>query len=650
MASPSPRNRLYNVFADPDRDLEEKVGRALRIGTEYLDLPFGFLTRIDEGVQEIVQATGDHDLLQPGETCPLDDAYCRLTVELDSPLAVDNASASAIDQRAVDTFGLGTYIGTKVVVDGETEGTICFADTDVRDEPFTEAEEMFLELLGRLVSGERERRAYERQLAERNARLEREKRRFEAIAETSFDILFRVGLDAEFTYVSSAVERVLGHPPAALTGEPFVDFMTDAAAERAGSAYAEVLENRTVENLELDFLDRTGSVVVLEVNATPVTRDGDVVGVQGVGRDVTARKERQRELRIKNRAMDEAQVGICICDVREPNEPLVYVNDGFERVTGYDTEELLGRNCRMLQGERTDPATTRRFRAAIDAEEPVVAELVNYRRDGTPFWNRVHLAPVDDETGAVTHYVGFQQDVTERKRTEQLIRVLNRVLRHNLRNDVNAFLGWTDQLNAGDGRDVDAERRIERVAEDLLTTSERARELERYARRERTPERLDPEALLAGVVDATRERWPAATIRLSVRTDPETGICAGAELERAVEELVENAVKHDPSAEPSVAVEAEADGEWVRLVVADDGPGIDGMESDVVAAGTETPLEHGSGLGLWLVNWVVTRYGGSFAIEAESDGSGTTATVRLPRIERGTPVEAAARRPTILSE
>ncbi|SFR47606.1 PAS domain S-box-containing protein [Halogeometricum rufum] len=650
MASPSPRNRLYNVFADPDRDLEEKVGRALRIGTEYLDLPFGFLTRIDEGVQEIVQATGDHDLLQPGETCPLDDAYCRLTVELDSPLAVDNASASAIDQRAVDTFGLGTYIGTKVVVDGETEGTICFADTDVRDEPFTEAEEMFLELLGRLVSGERERRAYERQLAERNARLEREKRRFEAIAETSFDILFRVGLDAEFTYVSSAVERVLGHPPAALTGEPFVDFMTDAAAERAGSAYAEVLENRTVENLELDFLDRTGSVVVLEVNATPVTRDGDVVGVQGVGRDVTARKERQRELRIKNRAMDEAQVGICICDVREPNEPLVYVNDGFERVTGYDTEELLGRNCRMLQGERTDPATTRRFRAAIDAEEPVVAELVNYRRDGTPFWNRVHLAPVDDETGAVTHYVGFQQDVTERKRTEQLIRVLNRVLRHNLRNDVNAFLGWTDQLNAGDGGDVDAERRIERVAEDLLTTSERARELERYARRERTPERLDPGALLAGVVDATRERWPAATIRLSVRTDPETGICAGAELERAVEELVENAVKHDPSAEPSVAVEAEADGEWVRLVVADDGPGIDGMESDVVAAGTETPLEHGSGLGLWLVNWVVTRYGGSFAIEAESDGSGTTATVRLPRIERGTPVEAAARRPAILSE
>ena len=650
MASSSPRNRLYNVFADPDRDVAEKVGRALRIGTEYLDLPFGFLTRIDEGVQEIVQATGDHDLLQPGETCPLDDAYCRLTVELDSPLAVDNASASAIDQRAVDTFGLGTYIGTKVVVDGETEGTICFADTDVRDEPFTEAEEMFLELLGRLVSGERERRAYERQLAERNARLEREKRRFEAIAETSFDILFRVGLDAEFTYVSSAVERVLGHSPAALTGEPFVDFMTDAAAERAGSAYAEVLENRTVENLELDFLDRTGSVVVLEVNATPVTRDGDVVGVQGVGRDVTARKERQRELRIKNRAMDEAQVGICICDVREPNEPLVYVNDGFERVTGYDTEELLGRNCRMLQGERTDPATTRRFRAAIDAEEPVVAELVNYRRDGTPFWNRVHLAPVDDETGAVTHYVGFQQDVTERKRTEQLIRVLNRVLRHNLRNDVNAFLGWTDQLNAGDGGDVDAERRIERVAEDLLTTSERARELERYARRERTPERLDPEALLAGVVDATRERWPAATIRLSVRTDPETGICAGAELERAVEELVENAVKHDPSAEPSVAVEAEADGEWVRLVVADDGPGIDGMESDVVAAGTETPLEHGSGLGLWLVNWVVTRYGGSFAIEAESDGSGTTATVRLPRIERGTPVEAAARRPTILSE
>lgn len=356
MAPLAPRHRLYAAFADPELDFEEKVDSALDVGTRYLDLPIGFLTRVEDGVQEIVAATGGHGSIQPGETCPLDDAYCRLTVERDGPLAVSDAAASsAVDRRAFDAFGLGTYIGVRVVADGDVFGTVCFADTAERGDPFSEAEEMFLELLGRLVGTELQRRAYERRLRRRSDRLEAEKRRFEAIAETSFDIIFRVGLDAQFTYVSSAVERVLGYEPTDLTGEPFAAFLSEASVERAATAYARVLDGETVADLELEFLDRSGSPVALEVNATPVTRDGGVVGGQGVGRDVTARKERQRELRLKDRAMDEARVGITISDVRPPDEPLVYVNEGFERTTGYSDDELLGRNCRLLQGPGTDP-------------------------------------------------------------------------------------------------------------------------------------------------------------------------------------------------------------------------------------------------------------------------------------------------------
>jgi PAS domain S-box-containing protein len=645
MSLGSHRERLYDVFADPERGTEAKIGAALDIGTSRLDLPVGFLTRIEGGTQRIVQVTGDHDLIQPGESCPLDEAYCRRTVETDSPIAVHDVEVSGIDERAVERFGLGTYIGVTVAVDGEVYGTVCFADSATRDAAFSESDEVFIELLAKLVGGELERRSHRRELRDRNERLEREKRRFESIAEASFDIIFRVDTDGRFTYVSSAVERILGHPPERLVGEQFADFMTETSVDDAVAAFGELRTGRPVERLELELLSRNGEAAVLDVNAVPVTENGSVVAIQGVGRDVTERKERERELRLKTRAMDGADIGITIADLSEPDAPLVYVNDGFERVTGYEPEEALGRNCRFLQGEATDPESVAAFRDAIEAQEPASVELVNYRRGGTPFWNRVTLAPVADDSGTVTHYLGFQEDVTERKRTERVARVLNRVLRHNLRNDANAVLGWNDVRRDGQATE-EATDRIREVAEGLVELGEQAREIDRVARLDRMPERVDPSTLASDVVDAARDTWPAATVEWRVDTDRD--ICAGQEVERAVAELVENALKHNPAADGRVEIRVVDEGEWVVLTVSDDGPGIDGMETEVIEGGVETELEHGSGLGLWLVNWIVTRYGGGFRIAARETG-GTTARVRLPAIEEETSVEEAARRPTIFA-
>ena len=125
---------------------------------------------------------------------------------------------------------------------------------------------------------------------------------------------------------------------------------------------------------------------------------------------------------LKQRAIDEAPVGITISDPTLPDNPLVYVNESYTEMTGYDRSEALGRNCRFLQGTGTDPDTVAAMREAIDAEEPVSVELVNYRRDGSSFWNRVEIAPVRDESGEVTHFVGFQTDITARKRAEAAAR------------------------------------------------------------------------------------------------------------------------------------------------------------------------------------------------------------------------------------
>ena len=374
----------------------------------------------------------------------------------------------------------------------------------------------------------------------------------------------------------------------------------------------------------------------------------------------------QRELHVKERALDEAPVGITLADPHRDDDPLVYVNEGFERITGYPPSESLGRNCRFLQGEHTDEGAVARLREGIDAREPVSVELRNYRADGTPFWNQVRVSPVTDDDGDVTRFLGFQADVTERKRTEQLVRLLNRVLRHNLRNEMNVVLGVGSHLQEDDDRRVDTTdlgERLTGTADRIVGLSERARELERYARTEREPERLDPGALLSDVATRYREQFPAATVDVAVETDD--GVCAGGELDRALAQLVENALKHggdEPQVElgartvsgPSAAdggtrPEIAADGgAWVELTVADDGPGIPGTEAAVIERGEETQLEHGSGLGLWLVNWVVTRYGGSCQVDTPGDADGSRVTLRLPAIGPDTSVADAARPPTVL--
>lgn len=128
------------------------------------------------------------------------------------------------------------------------------------------------------------------------------------------------------------------------------------------------------------------------------------------------------QLALKDRALDVAAEGVTIADARLPDRPLIYVNEGFERVTGYPATEVLGRNCRFLQGRDTDPAAIAEIRAAVTGERECVVEILNYRRDGTPFWNRLSITPVRDERGEVTHFIGIQSDVSARRAAEEGLR------------------------------------------------------------------------------------------------------------------------------------------------------------------------------------------------------------------------------------
>ena len=125
------------------------------------------------------------------------------------------------------------------------------------------------------------------------------------------------------------------------------------------------------------------------------------------------------EALVRERAVVAAGLSFTVADPHQEDCPLVYVNPAFERTTGYTAEEVLGRNCRFLQGPATEPVAVRRIRMAIEDEQNLVITLLNYRKDGTAFWNELSLSPLRDRNGTLTHFVGVQADVTARVLAEQ---------------------------------------------------------------------------------------------------------------------------------------------------------------------------------------------------------------------------------------
>ena len=121
------------------------------------------------------------------------------------------------------------------------------------------------------------------------------------------------------------------------------------------------------------------------------------------------------------RAVDSSVSGVVVVDMQAPDQPMLYVNAAFEQMTGLAAAEVLGRNCRLLQDQHSDPDTVRALSRAIHDGREHRCVLRNRRKDGTLWWNELHLSPVRDETGLVTHYLGYQHDVTARVETEEAL-------------------------------------------------------------------------------------------------------------------------------------------------------------------------------------------------------------------------------------
>nr|WP_241430045.1 PAS domain-containing protein [Halorubrum lipolyticum] len=338
-----------------------------------------------------------------------------------------------------------------------------------------------------------------------------------------------------------------------------------------------------------------------------------------------------RELREKERAMDEAPVGITLAEPGTENNPLTYLNEEFERLTGYGPE-MLGKDCRFLQGAETNTETTAAIREAIDDERPVSVDVLNYRANDQKFWNRLTVAPIRGEDGSVIRYVGFQTNITERKIRERRLEVMGRVLNHNLRNKMNLIEGYTDLLRRDPGEE---QRRksldvIAETTDDLMGIAEAVRKIDHtLSKTEPDEAAVELRDRLSELLSRMTDRYPDATFELSLPEGDDLLDVSVLGLQTAIEEAVENAVKHNPAPNPTVWIRVErADEGWIDIEIEDDGPGIPEHETHVLERG-ETSLKHADRLGIWLMYWVVSKAGGEFSVESSETG-GTVLRMAVP--------------------
>ncbi|WP_026068428.1 EAL domain-containing protein [Halomonas smyrnensis] len=234
------------------------------------------------------------------------------------------------------------------------------------------------------------------------------------------DGVYEFDLEGHFQRGNAALTRITGYPEDALIGRHFNEFIEPEYRELTLAGF-DIARQGGSHQYETMGTHRDGHPYRLEILNFPVSVDGEVVGVYGVCRDITARKQEEEDRLLLERGIQATPNGVVMADATQPDMPLVYANEAFYRLTGYTPLEVLGRNCRFLQGPDTDPEALAVIRRAIIERQSTETTLRNYHKDGTPFWNHLSLSPVFDADGACTHYIGIQQDITRQREQEAQI-------------------------------------------------------------------------------------------------------------------------------------------------------------------------------------------------------------------------------------
>ncbi|RZV05117.1 PAS domain S-box-containing protein [Natrinema hispanicum] len=332
--------------------------------------------------------------------------------------------------------------------------------------------------------------------------------------------------------------------------------------------------------------------------------------------------------------VDRLNAGVTL---HEPETGVILdVNNRLEQLYGYSAGELRG----MSVGDIT-PSSQRYTEAdALDRIQAAAAgnsqifEWKIERANGESRWVRVHLTPT--QLDGEVYVCAEVNDITKYKAREQLLRLLNRVIRHNLRNEMNILMGYTDRVKAAienDQLEEELETVLE-IASEVGRLSDSLTEIEQIVESEATQrEATNLRTLVQTCATAVQSTYPA--VDLLVEAPADVWVVGNTGLKHAIEHAIDNAVRHNDQETPEVTILVTDDPEANQGIVriADNGPSIPEIETDVLDDETEiSSTYHGSGVGLWVMQWAVNSLGGDLSFE-ENSPRGNLVQIALPKAE-----------------
>ncbi|GLR46514.1 histidine kinase famiy protein [Sphingomonas astaxanthinifaciens] len=340
-------------------------------------------------------------------------------------------------------------------------------------------------------------------------------------------------------------------------------------------------------------------------------------------------------------AIEMTRMPMILTDPNLPDNPIAFANKAFLDLTGYEESEVLGRNCRFLQGANTDRETVAALRDAVNSGGSIACEILNYKRDGTPFWNAVFIGPVFDESGKLAYQFASQLDVTRRRNSEQSFRQAQKMesigqltagLAHDFNNLLQVVNGNLELLeNCVDGD------RAQRYIGNARSAAERGAKLTRqllaFARKTRlSPKPTDLSALVTNFIDVIESSLGSQVhLQLNLRRRLPRVMVDPEQLEMALLNILMNARDAMPSggvvtiATRAIHLNGDApmrqlpEGDYVAIEVSDEGTG---MSDDVIERATEPFFTtksqgKGTGLGLAMASGFVQQSRGRLEIESE---------------------------------
>jgi PAS domain S-box-containing protein len=311
---------LYELSASPGDDPSEQIRETLRLVTDFLSCKIGLVSRVVNETYTIEHVFSTEGGLSAGDVFPLEEMYCDLTLEKDEPVAIHHTSNSHWrDHLCYKKFNLETYIGVPLNIQGKRYGTLAFSGPDVREEPFSQSEISFVELVGRWIAA-----MVERLVAERD---------FERFFSFNLDLFCIAGLDGYFQRVNPAFEATLGYTEEELLSTPFMDFIhpddiapTNAELDKIGQGGTTILfQNR--------YRTKSGTYRWLSWSARPYLEEGKIFAA---AHDITPLKEAQADL--------EHLFGLSIglLAIAGLDGRFRRLNPAFTRILGFENQELEG--------------------------------------------------------------------------------------------------------------------------------------------------------------------------------------------------------------------------------------------------------------------------------------------------------------------